>query len=83
LLLNGDIEINLGAAFGVLEGTISDDSEIRTKTLQGVSSSGVVLEIPSGFGDFYLGVKERKYISIRFQTLVERKNVCSLDLRKM
>ena len=80
--LNGDIEIDLGRTFGVLRGTISDESEIKFQAFQGVSSSGIELDVPCGIGDFHLGEGNFKNLHISFLTPIEYDRVCDLSLRK-
>ena len=82
---NGSIEIDLGSTIGILEGEIFDDSEIKTEAFKGLSPSGIELDLPSGTGDFNLDETENgkfKTVHIKFQTPEDRRNICTLILRK-
>ncbi len=83
---DGGIEIDLGLPLGILEGNISNDSEITMQAYQGFTSSGIELDLPSGTGDFSLREFQNnqfKSVNIRFQTLEDRLNICTLILNEI
>jgi len=84
-LMNGTFEINLGSTLGLVEGTISDDSEIEVQAYKGTSSNGVDLDFNFGTGSFYLEELERgvfKNIFVNLQTPEQRINICTLIINK-